>query len=73
VYFISEVLSKSKVCYPSIQKLLYAILIRSRKLRRYFNEYQISVVTDFQTYSIMEMLLDASPSGKWNWGLSTLT
>ena len=32
VYFISEVLSESKVRYPSIQKLLYGILITSRKL-----------------------------------------
>ena len=31
VYFISEVLSKSKVRYPSIQKVLYGILITSRK------------------------------------------
>jgi hypothetical protein len=27
VYFISEVLSESKVHYPTIQKLLYGILI----------------------------------------------
>ena len=32
VYFISDVLSESKVRYPPIQKLLYAILITSRKL-----------------------------------------
>ena len=32
VYFISEVLSESKARYPPIQKLLYAILITSRKL-----------------------------------------
>ena len=32
VYFISEVLSESKVRYLPIQKLLYAILITSRKL-----------------------------------------
>ena len=31
VYFISEVLSESKVRYLPIQKLLYAILITSRK------------------------------------------
>jgi hypothetical protein len=33
VYFTSEVLSKSKVWYPTIQKTLYGILITSRKLR----------------------------------------
>ena len=32
VYFTSEVLFESKVQYPPIQKLLYAILITSRKL-----------------------------------------
>jgi hypothetical protein len=32
VYFISEVLSKTKVCYPQIQKLLYAIVLTQRKL-----------------------------------------
>ena len=36
VYFISEVLSESKLCYPQVQELLYAILITSRKLRHYF-------------------------------------
>jgi hypothetical protein len=41
VYFISEVLSESKIHYPTIQKLLYGILITSRKLHHYFDAYNI--------------------------------
>jgi hypothetical protein len=36
VYFVSEVLSKSKARYQPVQKLLYAVLITSRKLGHYF-------------------------------------
>jgi hypothetical protein len=32
VYFVSEVLSESKARYQPVQKLLYAVLITSRKL-----------------------------------------
>jgi hypothetical protein len=47
VYFVSEVLSESKARYQPVQKLLHAVLITSRKLRHYFQEYSISVVTDY--------------------------
>jgi dsDNA-binding SOS-regulon protein len=38
VYFDSKVLSESKARYQLVQKLLYAVLITSRKLRHYFQE-----------------------------------
>jgi hypothetical protein len=49
VYFVSEVLSESKARYQPVHKLLYAVLIISRKLRHYFQEYLISVVTDYRS------------------------
>jgi hypothetical protein len=36
VYFISEVLHEAKARYLEVPKLLYAVLIASRKLRHYF-------------------------------------
>jgi hypothetical protein len=53
IYFISEVLSESKACYQPVLKLLYAVLITSRKLRHYFPEYSISVVTDYPLGDIL--------------------
>ena len=32
VYFISEVLSETKIRYPQVQKLLYAVILTRRKL-----------------------------------------
>jgi hypothetical protein len=32
IYFISEVLGPSKIRYPQVQKLLYAVLLTARKL-----------------------------------------
>jgi hypothetical protein len=45
VYIISEVLNESKTRYPQIKKLIYAILISSRKLKHYFDGHHIIVTT----------------------------
>jgi hypothetical protein len=52
-YFISKVLSESKAQYQPVQKLLYAVLITSRKLRHYFQRYSITVVTDYPLDDIL--------------------
>jgi hypothetical protein len=36
MYFVDEVLTESKVWYPQVQKLLYAVLTAKRKLFHYF-------------------------------------
>src|SRR6185312_11678352 len=65
VYFISEVLSESKVRYPSIQKILYGILITSGKLRHYFDEYKISIITDFPLADILHNRDTTGRISKW--------
>lgn len=53
VYFMSDVLTESKVRYPQVQKLLYALLITSRKLQHYFNAHEVIVVTYFPLCDIL--------------------
>jgi hypothetical protein len=41
VYFVSEVLIPSKKNYSEMKKVLYAVLMASRKLLHYFQSYNI--------------------------------
>ena len=41
VYYVSEVLHKTKASYLETHKLIYAILIASRKLRHYFQAHRV--------------------------------
>jgi hypothetical protein len=45
VYYASEVLMESKQRYPRYQKLAYRVFLASRKLRYYFYDHKITVVS----------------------------
>jgi hypothetical protein len=56
-----------------MQKLLYAVLITSWKLRHYFQEYSISVVTDYALGDILRNQDATRRFSKWAVELSALT
>jgi dsDNA-binding SOS-regulon protein len=73
VYFVSEVLSESKAQNQAVQKLLYAVLITSRQLRHYFQEYSITVVSDYPLGDILQNQYATERISKWAVELSALT
>jgi hypothetical protein len=73
VYFVSEVLSESKARYQPVQKLLYAMLITSRKQQHYFQQYSITVVTDYPLGDIFRNQDAIGRISKWAVALGALT
>ena len=65
IYYISEVLSESKAKYPHVQKLLYALLITSRKLRHYFDEHKVTVVSNFPLGDVLPNQDATGHISKW--------
>jgi hypothetical protein len=65
VYFISEVLGPSKKKYPQVQKLLYAVLLTARKLRHYFDDHRVIVVTGFPIGDILHSKEAIGRISKW--------
>jgi hypothetical protein len=65
VYFVGEVLSESKARYQPVQKLLYEVLITSRKLQHYFHEYSIAVITDYPLGDILRNQDATGRISKW--------
>jgi hypothetical protein len=65
VYFVSEVLSLSKKNYIELEKVLYAVLMASRKLRHYFKAFHIIVPSSQPLKDIMRNREATGRIGKW--------
>ncbi|KAK1620215.1 hypothetical protein QYE76_025732 [Lolium multiflorum] len=65
VNYLSEVLTPTKQRYPHYQKLAYAIWMTSRKLRHYFAEHLIVVVTEAPLKNILTNPDDTGRVPQW--------
>jgi hypothetical protein len=73
VYFVFEVLSASKKNYTELEKVLYAVLMASRKLRHYFQAYHIIVPSSQPLKEIMRNREATRRVGKWAVELNEFT
>ena len=58
-------LSKTKACYPHIQKLVYAVVLARRKLRHYFEPHPVTVVSSFPLGEIVHNREASGRIAKW--------
>jgi hypothetical protein len=65
VYFISEVLSDTKVRYLQIQKLIYAILITKQKSLHYFEGHPIVVMVSTPLGNVVQNHDASGHMAKW--------
>jgi hypothetical protein len=73
VYFISEVLSPSKRNYTELEKVLYVVLMASRKLRHCFQAYHIIVPSSQPLNDIMRNREATGRVGRWAAKLNEFT
>ena len=65
VYYVSEVLHEAKARYLETHKLIYVILIASRKLRHYFQAHRVVVVTSYPLRAILHNSNATGNIAKW--------
>ena len=66
IYFVSKILTDCQRRYLPLEKLIFALIVTSRKLMHYFQAHPISVYTE---YPLKHVLLKADLSGrlsKWS-------
>ena len=70
IYYISEVLSASKQRYPHYQKLAYGVFMTAKKLKHYFQEHPIVVLSGAPLSDILNNSEATGRVAKWGIELS---
>lgn len=65
VYYVSEALTGSKTHYTELEKIAYALVMASRKLRHYFLAHDIMVLTSYPLGNMLRNKEATGWIGKW--------
>src|ERR1044072_5012296 len=70
IYYLSMLLTKSQPRYPYYQKLVYAIIMTSRKVSHYFDEHSITIMRSAPLADILNNPGATGRVAEWNIELS---
>jgi hypothetical protein len=65
IYFISKALAGSKKYYSEMEKICYAVVMSTRKLRHYFEAHSVRVLTNQPLNDIFSSRDSTGRIGKW--------
>ncbi|XP_071714640.1 uncharacterized protein [Rutidosis leptorrhynchoides] len=65
VYFVSKALAGSEINYAPIEKFIYALVLTSRRLCRYFQGHPIHVLTDLPVKNVLNKPAISGRLAQW--------
>jgi hypothetical protein len=70
VYFVSDVLTRSKKYYSEVEKICYAVIMSARMLQHYFEAHTIRVLTNKPLNDVFSNRDSSGQINKWAMELS---